>query len=1001
MTRLALFLLGPPRIEREGMPITVDTRKAIALIAYLAITRQRHSRDALATLLWPEYDQTNARGALRRTLSTLNKALAGDWLEIERETIGISIKSNLWLDVDNFNSLLADCRTHGHPPGELCTACVNPLTEAAALYHDHFMAGFSLRDSPNFDDWQFYQADSLRRELAATLERLAYAYGAMADFKLATGYGRRWLALDRLHEPAHRLLMQLYAWAGERNAALHQYRECVQILEQELGVAPLEATTHLYLAIKENQLPPSPPPLQQPRISARERGIARGNESSHNEFPSHTTLAVTTVDTLLTPPANPNYPLVGRAGEWSTLVKAYEATDNQGQVVILEGEAGIGKTRLAEEFLTYLHGKGTHVVAARCYEGETHLAYGPVVAGLHAAISLQEHTRWMDKIAISWLSEAARLLPELTTLRPGLPPAPSLDSPGAQSRFFEGLRQVILSLCNTDSSRPGVLFFDDLHWADGASLDLLNYLLRRLSEQPLCLVLTWRNKQAVSDHRLHRLLSEARRSTQTTVIALERLDRSTVQELVSSIATTDMVIPGEIVKRLYAETEGLPFFLVEYLTAMTKGVLTTENEDWSLPGGVRDLLHSRLVDVGETGWQLLNTAAVIGRSFDFDILREASGRSEEEAVIALEELLAKGLVEEVRSGTTERALIYDFCHEKLRTLMYEETSLARRRLLHRRVAEILVSRARSPREIGALAGQIANHYRLAGNEQTAAEYFKLAGEHARTLYAHTEALAYLGLALALGHPETAALHEAIGDLHIYLGEYNAALKSYETAAALCEPAALANLEHKLGNVHQRRGAWELAESHYEAALRELGDVGSTAERAQIYADWSLTAHRRSDIEHAQKLAQQALDLAEEARDQRALAQAHNILGILASSEGNVEQAIHHLEQSLSLAENFNDLGARVAALNNLALAYGANGGGERAVTLAEKALALCVSEGDRHREAALHNNLADLLYTTGRAEEAMVHLKQAVSIYAEIGVEAGNVQPEIWKLTEW
>jgi DNA-binding SARP family transcriptional activator len=280
MTRLALFLLGPPGIEREGIPITVDTRKAIALITYLAITRQRHSRDALATLLWPEYDQTNARGALRRTLSTLNKALAGDWLEIERESIGISIKSNLWLDVDNFNSLLADCRTHGHPPGELCTACVNPLTEAAGLYHDHFMAGFSLRDSPNFDDWQFYQADGLRRDLAATLERLAYGYGAMADFKLATGYGRRWLALDRLHEPAHRLLMQLYAWAGQRNAALHQYRECVQILEQELGVAPLEATTHLYLAIKENQLPSLPPPLQQPRISARERGTARGDRRS-------------------------------------------------------------------------------------------------------------------------------------------------------------------------------------------------------------------------------------------------------------------------------------------------------------------------------------------------------------------------------------------------------------------------------------------------------------------------------------------------------------------------------------------------------------------------------------------------------------------------------------------------------------------------------------------------------------------------------------------------
>src|SRR5260370_23094795 len=120
--------------------------------------------------------------------------------------------------------------------------------------------------------------------------------------------------------------------------------------------------------------------------------------------------------------------------------------------------------------------------------------------------------------------------------------------------------------------------------------------------------------------------------------------------------------------------------------------------------------------------------------------------------------------------------------------------------------------------MGAREGQIANHYRLAGNERTGAECFKLAGEHASTLYAHTEALAHLRLALALGQPETAVLHEAIGDLHIYLGEYNAALKSYETAAPLCEPAALANLEHKLGNVHQRRGASEVAQTRCEADL---------------------------------------------------------------------------------------------------------------------------------------------------------------------------------------
>src|SRR5881397_3874910 len=250
---------------------------------------------------------------------------------------------------------------------------------------------------------------------------------------------------------------------------------------------------------------------------------------------------------------------------------------------------------------------------------------------------------------------------------------------------------------------------------------------------------------------------------------------------------------------------------------MSKDVPTSAHEQWSLPGGVRDLLHSRLMNVSETGCQLLNTAAVIGRSFDFDTLREASGRSDDETVTALEDLIAQGLVEEVQRHAGEHNLTYDFSHEKLRSFVYEETSLARRRLLHRRVAEVLVNHTRGHRE-GALAGQIAYHYRRADNEQAAAEYYKLAGEQARTLYAHSEALAHLRMALTLGHPDSTALYEAIGDLHTYLGEYNAALKSYETAAALCEPAALATVEHKLGTVYQRRGEWEQSESHFESAL---------------------------------------------------------------------------------------------------------------------------------------------------------------------------------------
>lgn len=972
MSRLKVFLLGSPRIERDSVPVKVDTRKAIALLAYVAVTGERHTRDALATLLWPEYDQTRARAVLRRTLSALNKALGGQCLDVDRESLGLNRDAGFWLDVDQFHSRLAECQAHGHSEAYSCPACLTPLTEAIALYRDDFLAGFTLRDSPSFDDWQFFQAENLRRELAGALENLVHYHSAQGEFEPAITHARRWLALDPLHEPAHRRLMQLYAWSGQHAAALRQYRDCVRILEEELGVPPLEETTQLYESIKEQ----------------RSRGV---EEQGRIHLRPSAPLPLRTPAPLL--------PLVGRSRELAALLRAYDAISADGHFVVLEGEAGIGKTRLAEAFLAHVRAKGAVTIAARCYEGETNLAYGPFVEGLSAALGQPGRASWLEDVPTHWLSEAARLLPELADFGPKLPSLPPLDSPGAQSRFFEGVNQVLLTLC--DGAMPGVLFFDDLHWADEASVDLLTYMVRRIRGRPLCILVTWRGERVSAGHRLYHMVAEAQRSGIATLLSLSRLSRSDVTELVRSVTATGMDLPAGLGERLYHETEGLPFFLVEYLTALTKGEDAGESDAWSMPGRVRDLLRSRLAAISETGWQLLNTAAVIGRSFDFDALRSASGRSEEESVTALEELIVQGLVEEMRDSVDASEPSYDFSHEKLRALVYEETSLARRRLLHRRVAEALAGRARGRREIGSVASQIAHHYRMAGHDAEAAEFFKLAGEYARALFANREALTHFHSALALGHPWASALHEAVGDLQTLLGEYSAALTSYETAAALHDPIDLANVEHKLGRVYHRLGEWELAESHFQAALAEPGEKQNSGQRGRVCADWSLTAHHRGQADRALNLAHQALELADAAGDTRARAQAHNILGVLARSQGDLSQARHHLEHSLSIADTLDDPGARVAALNNLALVFADRGDIERALELTETALALCASQGDRHREAALHNNLADLLHTAGQSEAAMSNLKQAVTIFAEIGEEAGTLQPEIWKLVEW
>ncbi len=976
MFRTKISLLGTPRIEHDGVPVEVDTRKAIALAAYLAVTEESHTRDALACLLWPEYNQSRARAALRRTLSSLGKARAEGWLRADRESVELDDDA-VWVDVARFHDLLGACKEHGHPESEVCPDCLLVLTEAVAVYRDDFMAGFGLRDSAAFDDWQFFQSESLRKELAGALERLARGRGALGEWEAAIAHARRWLAMDTLHEPAHRMLMALYAWSDQRAAALRQYRECVRILDQELGVTPLEETTLLYRAIQENDLP-SRPTLSEHRPSVRREAKASTKplvEMSRNAVRS------------------PDNPLVGRDPEWEALLGSYRSIEEAGHVVVVEGEAGIGKTRLAEEFVASVRAAGATAVIARCYAGEKNLAYGPFVEGLSAALGRQDTERLKSLPAVS-VQEAARLLPDLANLSPGSPPAPPLDTPGARSRFFREVVRVLLEVL--DGPPPGVLFFDDLHWADDASLSLLTYLVRRLDDKPIYVLLTWRAEEVHEVQRLRELLSQARRSGRATTLTLERLGPASVEELVGHA----MPGAGMLGTRLSDETEGLPLFLTEYLTAVEKGELDTRDEAWTLPGGVQDLLRTRLLTVGEAAGQVLAAAAVVGRSFDFDTVRAASGRGEEETLTALEELTSRGLIREVGSpvGGTPA---YDFDHDKLRTLVYEETSLARKRLLHRRAAFALAGQARG-RETDALAGQIARHHRLAGQDEEAARYYRLAGDYARSLHANSDALAHYEEALALGHPDASALHEAIGDLKTRAGEYGAALASYEAAASSAGQGDLSVLEHKIGNVHARRGERDLARSHYESALDALGepqgeDAGGLA---RLYADWSLLSHGQDERNEAAGFARRALELAEGTGDTRSLAQAHNMLGILAGRSGDQEAALRHLEESLDLAEALGDSDVKVAALNNLALAREHGGESGEALRLAERALALCVASGDRHREAALHNNLADLFHAAGREQESMTHLKRAVELFADVG-ERDELQPEIWKLVEW
>ena len=946
MGKLHLALLGTPTVRHAEAAVTFPTRKALALLAYLAVEGGLHSREKLAALFWPESDREHGRAMLRYTLAGLRRALcdaAGSpHLVVERDALGLDLSSGVEIDLHSLQAAHLPART-GAPEAASSSAAptaVAELQQAAELWRGELLEGLALPDAPEFDGWLSLQRESWRQKLEGVLDRLSQLRADRGELAEAVDAARRWVALSPLSEEGHRRVMRLYLAAGDRTSALGAYEACRTILDAELQVAPAPETESLAERIRIAE-PAGREISREPVVPPTPRVLLEG-------------------------------PLVGRSDEFVKLVELYHAARRGlARVVILRGEAGIGKTRLAKEFLAWAAGHGADVLEGRAFETGGRLPFQPLVDALRPRLDRENAPE--DLLSDVWLTELGRLLPELRDRYPDLP-VPAGDEVAARTRLFEAVARLGQALAR---QVPVVLFVDDVQWADAGSLDVLHYTGRRWTESGAILLLLSLRSEALADTpALDDWLVGLRRDLAVTEIELGPLAARDTLHLVrgfgARVRRSGQGQPAKpelerVARWLFAETSGQPFFAVEIIRELLeRGALVLrvgEDGEWEidpetgvadpaalgdvLPPGMREVIRARLARLERPARELLAAAAVLGQDFTFEQLCRVAGLGEDEALRAADAVVRAHLLREADADRAGSAVgTYLFTHDRIRDVAYAEAGDARRRVFHRRALETL--------QAATSAAQLARHAVAAGLQEPAARFSLAAGDQAMRLLAARDALAHYG-------------------------------RAFEIAERLGWVAALADLHARRGKAYASMALWPEARRELQAALDGLGDE-QQERRAEILVDLLEVCWWLLDVSSLREWAKEALALAADLGRGDLETVASGWLAAAVGADGDVTACVTQCERALARGHElgiappapvYTYLSLSLYWLGRLEEAARRGGEGVRAAREANHTTAMMFS--------LPHLGMA--LAGQGRYDEAMRAFEEARRVGREYGVD--------------
>jgi predicted ATPase/DNA-binding SARP family transcriptional activator len=921
------------RCGRRLHPNVWRTRKHAALLKILVGERgQVVPADRLIEWLWPDLPPRSGQANLYVGISLLRRVLEpglptpADSAYILTRHSGYLFdpSSGCWIDVDEFKAHVIAAQAQMRQ--EDAAQAIRAYEAAAALYRGDYLA-----DDP-YEDWAIGPREQLREAYLDLLSELHRLYLAGGDAAAALDRAQQALVLDPCREQAHRQVMRAYCILGRQADALRQFDHCRRILRAELDVEPMPRTLLLHQQI----------------LSGQGQMVAEGTEPR---------------------PSLGRLPFVGRESELASLRQLWNRVRREGcQMALVSGESGVGKTRLVEEFAAEIRRQGAAFLHAPCHALERDIPYQPLREALSEALAAADTAKLVCRLA-PWAGVVAGMLPLLWEQCPNLEPPPALTPGEERARLLHGLVRLVQSLAH---DQPLLLFVDDLHWADGATLQALCYLRDHLGQSPLLLLGACRmeESEAAADHQatsLTRMVDSLRRDGRLVELLLHRLTQAEVAALIAVLSRSPYG-GKQFSQSLYRETEGNPFFQAETLRALLEqGVLyrdergawaaafddiTQAYEELPIPPTVRQVVLGRCQQLSPQQQRTLTTAAIIGRAFQFGLWLQATGLPEMELVDTLECCLARHLLVRLEDGR------YDFSHGLIREILVRELCPERRRVLHRQVAAALVELRRQGQ-----AGEIAHHYLEAEMWAEALEYLEQAGHAALRLFAYEEAWPYFARA-----------YEMLERLGLEAPE-----RWYAVVSQMAHLCSVTGRREEAGAyLHQ---ALALARASNEAAW--LGETLQALCRHCFVG---------GELEQALALSEEAVALSQRAGDVRQESNALRQYGYLLYRSGQTAEAFETLEKALLLSRQVGERSIEAQNLNVLGVAHYYHGDYAQALSLWAEALHVCREIGFKPVLAQVAGNLGEVYRILGCYPQALAYRQEGLDVARAIGFR--TIQPD-------